>query len=128
MLALAGAGVAATALSAVLSYGPAHVWEWLSVPVSAGIWAGLALSALGLAVPRRVCNVLLLLVLVMHLNVLNDAPTSAYFAQTLQAWEQGRFIRFFGIGQWLGWLWPYATLVFVLLHAWRREPLLKMPA
>ena len=126
-LATAAAGVAATALSAALSYGPAHAWEWLSVPVRAGIWAGLALAALGLMVPRRACTVLLLLVLAMHLNVLNDAPTSAYFAQTLQAWEQGRFIRFFGIGQWLGWLWPYAALVYVLLHAWRREPLPKIP-
>jgi hypothetical protein len=52
--------------------------------------------------------------------LLNDAPASAYFAQTLQVWEQGRFIRFYGLGQWLGWLWPYATLVYVLLRASRR--------
>ena len=31
----------------------------------------------------------LLLVLMLHLNLLNQAPTNAYFAQTLQAWEQG---------------------------------------
>jgi hypothetical protein len=32
----------------------------------------------------------------------------------LQAWEQGQFIRFHGLAQWLGWLWPYATLLYVL--------------
>ena len=56
----------------------------------------------------------------VQLALLNDAPASAYFAQTLQVWEQGRFIRFYGLGQWLGWLWPYATLVYVLLRASRR--------
>lgn len=125
-LATATVGVAVTALSAALSYGPAHAWEWLSVPVRAGLWVGLVLAALALLLARRACAVLLLLVLTVHLSVLNDAPTSAYFAQTLQAWEQGRFIRFFGMGQWLGWLWPYATLVYVLLRASRREHLPKM--
>jgi hypothetical protein len=48
----------------------------------------------------------LLVALVVHLSVLNQAPASAYFADTLQAWEQGRFIRFHGLAQWLGWLWP----------------------
>jgi len=120
-LATAAVGVVATALSAALSYGPAHAWGWLGVPVRAGIWVGLALAALALILPRRACAVVLLLVLAVHLSLLNDAPTSAYFAQTLQSWEQGRFIRFFGIGQWLGWLWPYVALVYVLLRASRRD-------
>lgn len=120
-LASVAVGVAATALSAALSYGPAHAWEWLSVPVRAGIGMGMVLAVATLWLPRRACAVLLVLVLAVHLGLLNDAPTSAYFAQTLQAWEQGRFIRFFGMGQWLGWLWPYAALVYVLLRASRRE-------
>ncbi len=37
-----------------------------------------------------------------------QAPVDPYFAQSLQAWEQGRFIRFHGLAQWIGWLWPYA--------------------
>ena len=120
VLATAAVGVAATALSAALSYGPANAWAWLSVPVHAGIWTGLLLAALALALPRRASAVVGLLVLVVHLGLLNNAPTSAYFSHTLQSWEQGRFIRFFGIGQWLGWLWPYAALVYVLLRASRR--------
>ena len=35
---------------------------------------------------------------------------SATQALTLQNWEQGRFIRFHGLIQWLGWLWPFALL------------------
>ena len=53
--------------------------------------------------------------------LLNQAPTSAYFAQTLQIWEQGRFIRFYGLGQWLGWLWPYVTLLYVVFRVSRSD-------
>jgi hypothetical protein len=40
----------------------------------------------------------------------------------LQTWEQGRFIRFHGVVQWLGWLWPYAALLYVLVRLSGREP------
>jgi hypothetical protein len=63
-----------------------------------------------LAAPRRGARPLLLVGLVLHLSLLNQAPESAYFAQTLATWEQGRFIRFHGLAQWLGWLWPFAVL------------------
>ena len=121
VLGIALVGIAATALSAALSYGPTHAWAWLGMPVRAGIWLGMVLAALMIALPQRVCAVLLLVLLTVHLALLNDAPASAYFAQTLLVWEQGRFIRFYGLGQWLGWLWPYATLVYVLLRASRRS-------
>lgn len=121
-----GAGV--TALSAALSWGPAHAWAWLSLPVRLGLVFGLLLALLMLAVPRRGCAAMLLLALVVHLSVLNQAPASAYFADTLQAWEQGRFIRFHGLAQWLGWLWPYAVLVYVLVRVSRPERTPTMPA
>lgn len=124
MLALSAAviGVGVTALSAALSYGPVHAWDWLNLPVRTGLWAGLTLAILLLFLPRRVCAALLVGVLIVHLGLLNNASTGAYFAQTLQTWEQGRFIRFFGIGQWLGWLWPCVALVYVLLLSIRQEP------
>jgi hypothetical protein len=114
-------GASVTALSAALSWGPGHAWAWLSLPVRLGLLFGLLLSLLMLPVPRRGCAAVLLMALVVHLSVLNQAPASAYFADTLAAWEQGRFIRFNGLAQWLGWLWPFATLVYVLLRVSRRE-------
>jgi hypothetical protein len=74
-----------------------------------------------LPLPSRGCGALLLLALAVHLSLLNQAPTGAYFAQTLQTWEQGRFIRFHGLVQWLGWLWPYAALMYVLVRVSRHE-------
>lgn len=115
-------GVALTALSAALSYGPEHAWTWLDVSVQVGLGLGAVLALLLLPVPRRASVALLLLSLCAHLALLNQAPIGPYFAQTLQLWEQGQFIRFNGLAQWLGWLWPYAVLLYVLLRLSRREP------
>ena len=120
-VAVVALGTLVTALSAALSWGPSHAWAWVSLPVRLGLIFGLLLALLMLAVPRRGCAAVLLLALVVHLSVLNQAPASAYFADTLQAWEQGRFIRFNGLAQWLGWLWPYAVLAYVLLRVSRPD-------
>ena len=115
-------GIAASALSAALSYGPDHAWAWLDLPVQVGLGFAAALALVMLPLRRRGAAALALLALAVQLSLLNQAPASAYFAQTLQTWEQGRFIRFNGIVQWLGWLWPYAALLYVLARLSGREP------
>lgn len=109
-----GAGVVMTALSAALSFGPVHAWAWMTAPVQAGIGLAFILAVLLLPMTGRGCTAWLLLALVLQLSLLNQASMGSYFAQTLQTWEQGRFIRFHGLAQWLGWLWPYAALLYVL--------------
>jgi VanZ family protein len=113
-------GVAASALSAALSYGPDHAWAWLDLPVQVGLATALFAGVLLLFAPRRLCAALLLVGLVLQLSLLNQAPESAYFAQTLATWEQGRFIRFHGLAQWLGWVWPFAVLAYVVAALSRR--------
>jgi len=114
-------GVLASALSAGLSYGPSHVWAWFTAPVAVGLVAALIAGLALLIASRRLCAVLLLVALVVHLSLLNQAPESAYFTQTLSTWEQGRFIRFNGLAQWLGWLWPFATLGYTVVLLSRRH-------
>lgn len=121
-VALTVAGLAATALSSAMAYGPSHAWSWLTLPTQAGVVAAVLLGACALPVPRRWCAVLLILVLMWQLNWLNQAPLNPYFADTLQSWEQGRFMRFYGLGQWLGWIWPYAVLAYVALRLSQRQP------
>ena len=113
-------GICASALSAALSWGPMHAWAWLSAPVWLGMGLAFALALVLIALPRRGCAAMAVLALGVLLSVLNQASASAYFAHTLQAWEQGRFIRFNGLAQWLGWLWPYAALVYMLMSISRR--------
>ena len=119
-LLMLAAGVGVSALSAALSYGPEHAWAWLDAPVRVGLGLAAVLALLTLPLPRRGAAAFALLALVVHLSLLNQAPASAYFAQTLQTWEQGRFIRFHGLAQWLGWLWPYAALLYLLARLSRR--------
>jgi len=121
VLMVLAAGVTATGLSAALSWGPAHAWAWLDLPAQFGL-VGAAVLALALViVPWRASAALALLALGVYLSILNQAPANPYLAQTLFAWEQGRFIRFNGLAQWLGWFWPYATLLYVLSQLWQRD-------
>jgi VanZ family protein len=112
-LLLAGA-VAATALSSALSFGPEHAWAWLDQPVRLGLIGALLLGLSALWLRPRPAALLALLAVGLQLALLNQAPADPYFEQTRQVWEQGRFVRFNGLTQWLGWLWPFAALAYLL--------------
>jgi VanZ family protein len=109
-----GVAVSVAGLSSALTYGPDHAWAWLTPQAQLGLVVSLVVGALCVVMSRRLCNVIMLLCLAVSLSLLNGAPISPYFAQSLEVWEQGRFIRFHGLSQWLGWLWPFAALVFGL--------------
>jgi VanZ family protein len=118
---LVGMGVLATTLSAGLSWGPGHAWAWMDLPTQIALALALLLAPLFAAVPGRACAAVVLLMLGVYLSLLNQAPESPYFAQTLQGWEQGQFIRFNGLAQWVGWMWPYAAMVYALVVVWRKD-------
>ncbi|MBP7452648.1 MAG: VanZ family protein [Ottowia sp.] len=115
------AGVLVSALSAGLSYGPIHAWAWISAPVELGLMAAVLAAALTVLLPGRVCVVLLIAVLIAQVALLNAAPESAYFSLTLQNWEQGRFIHFNGLAQWVGWLWPYVAVIYLISRVGRSD-------
>jgi hypothetical protein len=98
-----------------------HAWTWLDLPVVLGLVFGGVLALLLLPLSARAAWTFLMLAVLVQQVVLNQSPESAYFAQTLQTWEQGRFIRFHGLVQWLGWLWPYAVLILALAHLSRER-------
>ncbi len=102
--------VLGSSLSAALTYGPENAWAWLAPQVLWGLGAGAVLSLACTLLHSRTCLVILLISLVWQLSIINTVPSSPYFAQTLQNWEQGRFIRFNGLAQWIGWAWPYVAL------------------
>jgi VanZ family protein len=106
--------VAVSSLSAALSYGPEYAWAWLSPEVAIGLGMALAGAMACMGLRPRACLALLLVALVWQLSLVNLAPSTPYFAQTLEEWQQGRFIRFNGLAQWISWLWPYAALCVAL--------------
>ena len=114
-------GLLASSLSAALTYGPVHAWGWVSPEVLKGLLLAVVTLGILLRAPARVCLVLALVALVWQLALLNQASADVYFAQTLQNWEQGRFIRFHGLIQWLGWLWPFALLLHLVARLSRPQ-------
>ena len=111
---VAALGFVATTLSTALNFGPQHSLAWFTGPALLSFGSGILLAALLVKVPVRVSAGLGLVALTALVVVLTQAPTDPYFSQSLQAWEQGRFIRFHGAAQWVGWLWPYVALAYLL--------------
>ncbi len=114
VLGAAALGFAATTLSTALSFGPEHALAWNTPVAGAAFVAAIAAAILLAWVPRRAAAGLGLMALTALLALVAQAPADPYFAESLQAWEQGRFIRFHGAAQWVGWAWPYAALAYLL--------------
>lgn len=122
LLALVALAWVVMGLSAALTYDPSQAWAWLTPPVGLGSLVGLAVGLLGTLLSRRACVVWLVWVLLAGLALLNSAPVTPYLAESLHVWAQGRFIRFHGLTQWLGWVWPYAVMAHAAVQiSWRRS-------
>jgi VanZ family protein len=117
----AALGFATTTLSTALNFGPQHALAWLTPPALPGLLAGAIAGLLLLRMPRRGAAGLGLVVVTALVALVAQAPTDPYYAESLQGWEQGRFIRFHGLAQWVGWLWPYAALIYLLVRVAARD-------
>lgn len=104
----------AMTLSTWLNFGPRHALAWFTPLSFPGLVLGSTLALLLAWLPRRLAPGLGLVVLTGLVVGVAHAPADPYFAQSLQAWEQGRFVRFHGLAQWVGWLWPYAAMAWLL--------------
>ncbi len=101
-------------LSTLLNFGPQHALSWLEPRAWPGLLLGALAAAAAMPLSRRLAAALGLMVLTGLVFGLAQAPSDPYFADSLQAWEQGRFVRFHGLAQWIGWLWPYAAMAWLL--------------
>jgi VanZ family protein len=108
--------LATTTLSTALSFGPAHALAWLTPLSLPALAVGALLAGLCALLGARSAAGLGLVVLSALVVLVSQAPVDPYFADSLQSWEQGRFIRFHGLALWIGWLWPYAAMVWLLLR------------
>jgi hypothetical protein len=115
-------GVATMTLSTALNFGPTHAFAWLTQLAIAALGVASGAALLLSLVPRRVAAGIGLIALTALVMLVAQAPADPYFSQSLQGWEQGRFIRFHGAAQWVGWFWPYAALLYLLVRLAAREP------
>lgn len=115
--------IAVSALSTALNFGPAHALTWLTLPTLIGLSVGALVGALLVNRSRTACALFGVLVLMGLIGLVHLAPTDPYYAQALQSWENGRFVRFHGLSRWFGLLWPYVALGWLLVRLFGREPL-----
>jgi VanZ family protein len=115
-------GLGATTLSTALNFGPDHALAWITPPVLPALVLGCITGALLALLPTRLVAACGLMALTALIALVNQTVTDPYFAASLQGWEQGRFIRFHGIAQWVGWIWPFAALGFLLARVAGRLP------
>ena len=106
-------GVLTTMLSTALSFGPANAFAWVTPQTVPALALGVLLAVVCTLLDARSAAGLGLAVLGALVVLVSQAPVDPYFASSLQSWEQGRFIRFNGLALWIGWLWPYAALVWL---------------
>ena len=113
-------GCLATTLSTALNFGPQHLLAWSTPQALAALAFGACWHLMSVA-PGRAAAGLGLMALTALVTVVAQAPADPYFAQSLQLWEQGRFIRFHGAARWVGWLWPYAAIAYLLARLGAKE-------
>jgi VanZ family protein len=114
-------GLFAVTLSTALNFGPQHALAWRTPPAEAALLAGFVVAAVLAWVPRRAAAGVGLIALAALVAIVAQAPADAYFAESLHDWEQGRFIRFHGVAQWVGWLWPYVSMGYLLARIAARD-------
>ena len=114
-------GFGLTTLSTALNFGPQHALAWCTASSLGGLALGCVLALLMLGSGRRTAAGIALVVVTAGVGLVAQAPADPYFAASLHGWEQGRFIRFHGLAQWVGWLWPYLATLWLLRQIAGRE-------
>jgi VanZ family protein len=114
-------GVGVTTLSTMLNFGPQHAFAWWTASTLPGLGLGAALALSSIGARRRLAAALGLLALGLSVTLVAQAPADPYYAASLQAWELGSLIRFHGLAQWIGWLWPFAAMLWLVLRLGGRE-------
>ena len=113
--------VLTTTLSTALNFGPQHLLAWSTPQALAALAAAALIAMLISLMPRRAAAGVGLMALTALVTLVAQAPPDPYYSQSLQLWEQGRFIRFHGAARWVGWLWPYVAIVYLLARLGARD-------
>lgn len=112
-------GFTFTTLSTALNFAPEHAFAWFRSDMLPALVWGVLMAGFMAWWPRRVVAITGVVALVTLIWLLRLVSPDPYFANSLQGWEQGRFIRFHGLAQWVGWLWPFAALSFLVNHVFQ---------
>lgn len=114
-------GLGMSTLATALAFSPEHALAWATPVALPSILLGALLALACSLLEARALAGLGLLVLGALVVLVVQSPADPYYAINLRQWEQGRFIRFNGVAQWIGWVWPIAAMGWLLARLGRAE-------
>ncbi|MDF3835269.1 VanZ family protein [Cupriavidus basilensis] len=103
---------------AELQFPDDNAFNWLSEGGRFALLTGSLALVLLLRLPRWLRGAMALAVLLLLLVLANLLPANPYSWISEQGWRLGRFIHFNSLSQWLGWMWPFLALFYLI---WRFE-------
>lgn len=113
------AGCGATVVSWWLGFGHWEHFVSQAYLVRWALIAAWALAMLALWLPRSWILGSALLTAIALLWLVNAYASAVYFEWLLESSMQRSFIHFYGLTRWLGWIWPWLTLLWLLQYVWR---------
>ncbi len=103
---------------AELQFPDDNAFNWLSEGGRFALLTGSLALVLLLRLPRWLRGAMALAVLLLLVVLANLLPANPYSWISEQGWRLGRFIHFNSLSQWLGWMWPFLALFYLI---WRFE-------
>lgn len=121
LLVLMAAALAVKALAFAILMRAEAAFSWFTPGAQRGLAIGVALLLAAVALPRPLRLALAAVLLMAATVLVNLAPPNPYTAATLKVWQQGHFLNFNGLTQFVSALWPFAALLYLIRLAARRE-------
>lgn len=112
-------GLAIRTLAAAILVSPNEAFAWLSPGAEMGLLLAGVVLAVSLALPAAPRLMLIVLSLIAGTVFVNLTPPNPYSMAALATWRQGHFLNFNGLTRLVATLWPFLTLLFLLLTARR---------
>lgn len=112
---LVATAVLVKTLSTALQFGPDDAFAWITPGAQGGFLIGVIMLGGLIFAPHVAQRRLAVATLLLSLLIVNTTPVNPYFSETLQNWVQGKFLNFYGAGQFLSLAWPLATLWYLCL-------------
>lgn len=121
LVALLGSALAVRAIASAILMHAEQAFAWLTPGAQRGLAIGLALMLFAVALPRLLRLALAAVLLMAATVLVNLAPPNPYTAAALKVWEQGHFLNFNGLAQFVAAVWPFAALLYLIQLAAHRE-------
>ncbi|WP_082054774.1 VanZ family protein [Cupriavidus basilensis] len=118
LAALLASALLLKAVVAEMQFPDDNAFNWLSEGGRFALLTGSLMLVLLLRLPRWLRGALALATLMLLVMLSNLLPANPYSWISEQGWRLGRFIHFNSLSQWLGWMWPFVALCYLI---WRFE-------